>query len=324
MQTIETLLVIVTLAILAEVSYLVVKLPRQNISRRQARPILVDTSVLIDGRIISVAQSGFIGDTLVIPRSVIGELQFLADNADHDKRARARYGLDVVKELQVMPHLKVEILQDGSKAEEGVDERLLSLAKKHGAAVCTIDYNLNKVAVVEGITVLNVNELAQSLRMAYLPGEKMLLELVQKGQDSHQGVGYLPDGTMVVVENSSKNIGQTIEIEFIRSLQTAAGKMMFAKPIEKKQPAPQPKQKPIGKRRVQQTQAVTPVEPVVEAPKAFHSDPNEHRNANNKNKQRQQNKKQQPRQAASSQSVRKPRTSSQREAALIDLVDKQQ
>jgi rRNA-processing protein FCF1 len=325
MQTIETLLVIVTLAILAEVSYLVVKLPRQNISRRQARPILVDTSVLIDGRIISVAQSGFIGDTLVIPRSVIGELQFLADNADHDKRARARYGLDVVKELQSMPHLKVEILQDGSKAEEGVDERLLSLAKKHGAAVCTIDYNLNKVAVVEGITVLNVNELAQSLRMAYLPGEKMLLELVQKGQDSHQGVGYLPDGTMVVVENSSKNIGQTIEIEFIRSLQTAAGKMMFAKPIEKKQPAPQPKIKPIGKRRVQ-PQVVTPASPepvVAEAPKAFHSDAKEHRRAN-KRPQPNSKKQQQSRPAGTPQQTRKPRTSSQREAALIDLVDKQQ
>ena len=320
MQTIETLLVIVTLAILAEVSYLVVKLPRQNLSRKQARPILVDTSVLIDGRIIAVAQSGFIGDALVIPRSVIGELQFLADNADHDKRARARYGLDVVKELQAMPHLKVEILQDGSKAEEGVDERLLTLAKKHGAEVCTIDYNLNKVAVVEGITVLNVNELAQSLRMAYLPGEKMLLELVQKGQDAHQGVGYLTDGTMVVVEHASKNIGQTIEIEFIRSLQTAAGKMMFAKPVERQQvQAPAPKQKPIGKRRVQPQVVATPVvEQPVEAPaRAFHSDAKERR-------YEKRTPKQQPRQNNTQRPTRKPRTSTQREAALIDLVDKQQ
>jgi rRNA-processing protein FCF1 len=320
MQTIETLLVVVTLAILAEVTYLVVKLPRQNLSRKQARPILVDTSVLIDGRIIAVAQSGFIGDALVIPRSVIGELQFLADNADHEKRARARYGLDVVKELQAMPHLKVEILQDGSKAEEGVDERLLTLAKKHGAAVCTIDYNLNKVAVVEGITVLNVNELAQSLRMAYLPGEKMLLELVQKGQDSHQGVGYLTDGTMVVVERASKHIGQTIEIEFIRSLQTAAGKMMFAKPVEREVTLP-PKQKPIGKRRVQPQPVVEP-KPEVVAPasapaKVFHSDAKERRHTKRPNKQpARQNNTQRP--------ARKPRTSTQREAALIDLVDKQE
>lgn len=321
MKTVELLLLIATFAILAEVTYLVVKLPRQNLSRKQSRPILVDTSVLIDGRIIAVAQSGFIGDALVIPRSVIGELQFLADNADHDKRARARYGLDVVKELQSMPHLKVEILQDGSKAEEGVDERLLSLAKKHNAAVCTIDYNLNKVAVVEGITVLNVNELAQSLRMAYLPGEKMLLELVQKGQDAHQGVGYLTDGTMVVVEHANKNIGQTIEIEFIRSLQTAAGKMMFAKPVERQQ-QPAKIQKPQGKRPVVVANKVE-VTPSVEAKKpaktVYHSDPKERR-YEKKSMQKPVRNTENQRPARSP----KPRTSVQREAALIDLVEKQE
>lgn len=315
MNTVETILVVAMLAILAEVTYLVVKLPRQNLSRRQSRPILVDTSVLIDGRIIAVAQSGFIGDTLVIPRSVIGELQFLADNADHDKRARARYGLDVVKELQAMAHLKVEILQDGSKAEEGVDERLLTLAKKHNAAVCTIDYNLNKVAVVEGITVLNVNELAQSLRMAYLPGEKMLLELVQKGQDTHQGVGYLTDGTMVVVEHANKNIGQTIEIEFIRSLQTAAGKMMFAKPVERQQPVKV--QKPLGKRPVVQRAPEAPVNDS-QPTNAYHSDAKERRyEKKDTARQPRTNDRQHPVRS------KKPRTSVQREAALIDLVDQQ-
>ena len=226
-------------------------------SRKQGRPILVDTSVLIDGRIISIAKSGFIGDTLVIPRSVVRELQFLADNADHEKRARARYGLDVVQELQALPEVSVEILADGGQATEGVDERLLTLAKKYGAAVCTIDYNLNKVAVVEGIVVLNVNELAQSLRMAYLPGERMRLELVQKGQDAHQGVGYLPDGTMVVVEHANKFVGQTVEIEFIRSLQTAAGKMMFARRVEPQQATVgKHVQKPIGKKPVQQPASI--------------------------------------------------------------------
>jgi rRNA-processing protein FCF1 len=326
MDNIQILLTITVLAILAEVTYLVVKLPRQNLIKKQGRPILVDTSVLIDGRIIAVAKSGFIGDTLVIPRSVIGELQFLADNADHDKRSRARYGLDVVSELQNMAHMDVEILQDGSKAEEGVDERLLNLAKKHSAAVCTIDYNLNKVAVVEGITVLNVNELAQSLRMAYLPGEKMLLELVQKGQDAHQGVGYLTDGTMVVVENASKHVGQTIEIEFIRSLQTAAGKMMFAKPVIRTE-ASKP-QKPVGKKPLQQTpkpprpqqpqqtpqqSSAAPV-PVV-PPTAYHS---EHYQSNNK-KPRIDRQPRAPRQHTN----KKPRTSADREASLIDLVDKQ-
>lgn len=196
------------------------------------RSVLVDTSALIDGRLLSVAEAGFIDRTLVIPRSVIGELQFLADNADHDKRARARYGLDVVSDLQKLDTVTVTILQDGTKAAEGVDDRLLSLAKQYNAAICTVDYNLNKVAQVEGTQVLNVNDLSKNLRMAYLPGERTMIELVQKGQDSHQAVGHLPDGTMVVVEQASKHIGQTQEVEFIRSIQTAAGKMMFARRVE--------------------------------------------------------------------------------------------
>jgi rRNA-processing protein FCF1 len=253
METTQILIIVTLLAILAEVTYMVAKMPRPTLGKKQGRPIFVDTSVLIDGRIIPVAKSGFISDPLVIPRSVIGELQFLADNADHDKRSRARYGLDVVQELQALPGVDVEIHQDGSKAAEGVDERLLTLAKKYDGVICTIDYNLNKVAVVESIQVLNVNELAQSLRMAYLPGERMNLELVQKGQDAHQAVGYLTDGTMVVVEHSNKLIGQTVEIEFIRSLQTAAGKMMFARRVDASVAhTPKPAQKPIGKKPVPQ------------------------------------------------------------------------
>lgn len=245
----QLLLVGLLCIIMAEVTYLVVKLPRQAGGKKNM--IFVDTSVLIDGRIVAVAESGFIGDTLAIPRSVIGELQFLADNADPDKRSRARHGLDVVKELQSLETVDVLLFQDGSKAEEGVDERLLKLAKKHGGSICTIDYNLNKVAVVEGIAVCNVNELAKNLRMAYLPGEKIMIELVQKGQDAHQGVGYLPDGTMVVVEQASGHIGQSVEIEFIRSLQTAAGKMMFAKKVEKQKP----KQQPVARKQAAGRQA---------------------------------------------------------------------
>jgi len=234
------IILLLLLIIVAEVSYLVAVNTKKLLHRKEIRPIFVDTSVLIDGRIIAVAQSGFVGGTLSIPRSVIGELQFLADNADNEKRSRARYGLDVVVELQTMPGVKVEIFQDGSRAEEGVDERLLKLAKKYQGAICTVDYNLNKVAKVEDISVLNVNDLAMSLRMAYLPGEKILLELTGKGQDNHQAVGHLIDGTMVVVEHASGQVGQTVEIEFIRSLQTAAGKMMFAKVIENKKPNKRP------------------------------------------------------------------------------------
>lgn len=237
MQLSTLVLLIITLIILGEVSYLLARLPR-NTLKTKGRALLVDTSVLMDGRITAVAKTGFIGDTLVIPRSVVGELQFLADHADSDKRARARYGLDVVTELQAMDEVEVELLQDGSKAREGVDERLLSLAKQHSAWLLTIDYNLNKVAAVEGIGVLNINELAQSIRMAHLPGEHLTLALLQKGQDAHQAVGHLPDGTMVVVEQASSQLGRTCEVEIIRNLQTAAGKMIFAKLVKK--PAPQP------------------------------------------------------------------------------------
>lgn len=232
----EYIIITLLLIIIVEITYLVAVNTKRLSHKKEIKPIFVDTSVLMDGRIIAVAQSGFIIGQLSIPRSVIGELQFLADNSDSEKRSRARHGLDLVTELQAMPNVKVEIFQDGSKAKEGVDERLLNLAKKYQGSICTIDYNLNKVAKVEGIEVLNVNDLAMSLRMAYLPGERMFLELTAKGQDSHQAVGHLVDGTMVVVEHASSQLGKTIEIEFIRSLQTAAGKMMFAKLVEAKKP----------------------------------------------------------------------------------------
>lgn len=224
----EFIIIGLLVIILGQITYLITKLPRVSAGKR--RMVFVDTSVLIDGRILSVAQSGFIGDTLVIPRSVVGELQYMADNADHDKRTRARYGLDMVKQLQETAEVDVLILQDGDQAKEGVDNRLLKLAKKYSGVIATIDYNLNKVAAVEGTPVLNVNELAKNLRMAYLPGERAKIELVQKGQDGHQAVGYLADGTMVVVEHASSMLNKVIEVEFIRSLQTQAGKMMFAKP----------------------------------------------------------------------------------------------
>lgn len=296
----ELFIIITLLVLLAEVTYLTANATRKPLTRRQPHPVFVDTSVLIDGRIIAVAESGFISSELRIPRSVIGELQFLADHADNEKRARARHGLDVVSELQHIDGLNISIFQDGSKAEEGVDERLLKLAKRYNGSICTIDYNLNKVAVVEGIKVLNVNELTKSLRMAYLPGEKMMLELTQKGNDSHQAVGHLSDGTMVVVEHASKFIGQTIEIEFIRSLQTAAGKMMFAKRVEAAPPVvPAPKnegRKPVVRRQSRSDDQ--PQQTVVS--------------------QQTKAAKKQPRRSSS----RRP-TSKDNEASLIDLVNNQ-
>ncbi len=301
METKDLVLLAVTLLILAEVTYLLAKLPKTTVKTKD-RAILVDTSVLMDGRIIALAGTGFIGGTLVIPRTVVGELQFLADNADADKRSRARRGLDVITELQAMAGVEVEILQDGSRAKGGVDEQLLRLAKQHHAVICTLDFNLNKVAVVEGIQVLNINSLAQSLRMSHLPGEQLHIEIVQKGQDAHQGVGYMPDGTMVVVEQASGQIGSTLEVEVTRSLQTAAGRMMFARKVERKMATQVPKTR----------QATTPL------PKKFSE-----KTSKTSNKRQHiahgaptQARPQQPRKSTK-------RTVSNREDALIELVNRQ-
>lgn len=323
MTTYELIITAVSLLTLGGVGYLIAKFPRTALKTRQ-RAILVDTSVIIDGRITAVAATGFIGGSLVIPRSVIGELQLLADGSDSEKRARARRGLDIVSELQHTAGLEVEILQDSVRADEGVDNRLLSLAKRHNAAICTLDFNLNKVAVVEGIRVLNVNELAQSLRMSHLPGEHIIVELTQKGQDNHQAVGHLPDGTMVVVEQASSRIGQMVEIEIIRSLQTAAGRMMFAKVIDK---TPRPNtQAPRASSSRNRSKRQAPVQPQL-APVATPAPvvvP----------KPVQASTPRQPEQRTASQEAPKPRngrayssrrqpSQRDREASLMALVDKQ-
>lgn len=311
----------------AGVGYLVVRLPRSTLKTKQ-RGVLVDTSVLMDGRITSVAATGFIGGALVIPRSVVGELQLLADGSDSEKRSRARRGLDIVSELQHTPGVEVEILQDSVRADEGVDNRLLSLAKRYNAAICTLDFNLNKVAVVEGIQVLNINELAQSLRMSHIPGEHIVVELTQKGQDSHQAVGHLADGTMVVVEQANSRIGQTLEVEVIRSLQTAAGRMMFARVIDK-----QPQQSRQKSAKQPQPARITPPR----APKQQASQPQSRQSQqpqpqSSPQQPQAQRPQARPQQAPQKQSDSKPRryntprrpvSQRDREAALMDLVDKQ-
>lgn len=223
----DYIIIIIALIVLAQTSYLSYRLVLKE-SRVARQSIYVDTSVLIDGRILAIAHAGFIPGELVIPRSVLRELQTLADGSDNDKRLKARKGMDLARELQGIETISVRIQQDGA-ALEGVDERLIELAKKHHASICTIDFNLNKVAQVEGIAVLNINELAKNIRSVHMPGERLIIDLVTHGQDSHQGVGYLDDGTMVVVENASKFVGTKKEVEFIRLLQTDAGKMMFAR-----------------------------------------------------------------------------------------------
>jgi len=197
------------------------------------RRVLLDTSVLIDGRILELAKTGWLNDELVIPRSVLSELQLLADGSNTDKRTRARYGMDVVAELQRVEQVKVTILPDNRNTPEGVDNRLLELAREQGFSLATIDYNLNKIAVVEGVTVLNINELAKVIRLQVLPGEHVKIKLIQEGQGKDQAVGYLEDGAMVVVAHAKQYIGEAVEVEISRALQTDAGKMIFAELVKK-------------------------------------------------------------------------------------------
>lgn len=192
------------------------------------RQVITDTSGLIDGRIVAIAKAGFIPQLVIVPRFVVAELQFLADNGDSHKRERARFGLDVIRELQELRMLEVVVARDDFPKVQEVDDKLIALAKRYeGAMLYTTDYNLNKVAQIEGIHVLNVNELAHALRPPLLPGEKVEVKLTQTGQDKTQGVGYLEDGTMIVVERGASKIGQRVWVECSRMLQTQAGKMMF-------------------------------------------------------------------------------------------------
>lgn len=215
--------------------------------QREPRPssrVLLDTSALMDGRVVEVVRSGFVPGELLIARFVIAELQLLADKADHLKRERARFGLQVIQNLQDSRHATVKIISDDAIEETGVDEKLVKVAKKTGSMLYTTDYNLLKVAEIEGVRVLNINELAQNLRPSRLPGERAELKIVQKGQEKTQGVGYLEDGTMVVVERASNQLGKVVQVEFTRNLQTAAGRMMFAKTVERRV-----KKNPVNRRK---------------------------------------------------------------------------
>ena len=217
--------------VLAQTTFLTIMKVRQRNPKVARGSLLLDTSAIMDGRIVDVAKSGVITAEIIVPRSVIREMQLLADKADHDKRMRARAGLENVRELQKLETVGVTIVNDGLVDAGGVDERLLNLAKNYDAAIATTDFNLNKVAKVVGITVVNVNELAQMLRTQHLPGESVEIQLIQPGANREQAVGYLDDGTMVVVEDAKNMIGQKLRVEIVRNLQTEAGRMMFAKKI---------------------------------------------------------------------------------------------
>ena len=237
------------------------KLQNTTKSNPKSRKMVLDTCALIDGRIIELSRLGFVPDELIVPDFVVHELQMLADGNDSHKRERARYGLDVVRELQDGNHASV-VIHRSSASSMPTDDKLVALAKKLGAGLYTTDYNLNKVADIEGVHVLNVNELAQQLRPTALPGERKSVKILQKGSNPKQGVGYLDDGTMVVVDDAAHHINKVLEVEVTRIHQTMAGKMLFAtlvsKPpvIQRRRPAPE-KQPSIAtrfrsKKRIQQ------------------------------------------------------------------------
>ncbi len=200
---------------------------RPQLPARQGRKLVMDTCALIDGRILELARTGFVPEELVIPQFVLAELQGLADGHDAHKRERARFGLDVVKLLQDNGDCTVTIDRTAFETIREIDDKLVALAKKLGGQLYTTDFNLNKVAEIEGVRVLNVNNLAQHIRPVALPGEKKLVKILQKGSNRDQGVGYLEDGTMVVVDGAAKLLGKTVEIEISRTHQTVAGKMLF-------------------------------------------------------------------------------------------------
>jgi uncharacterized protein YacL len=191
-------------------------------------PKLLDTSVIIDGRILDIIRSGFLEGPLLLPRFVLRELQLVADSGDPLKRARGRRGLDLLAQLQETT--PIEIVERDPDASIDVDAKLVLLAQERGAKLVTNDYNLNRVAHVEGVTVLNINELANALKPVLLPGDDLRVAVIREGREAHQGVGYLDDGTMIVIENGRRLIGETVDVAVTSALQTNAGRMIFAKP----------------------------------------------------------------------------------------------
>jgi Integral membrane protein (PIN domain superfamily) len=189
----------------------------------------LDTSVIIDGRILDICQSGFIEGALIIPHFVLDELRHIADSSDSLKRNRGRRGLDILSKIQKELAVEVQITEKDFPDIDEVDSKLLKLAQFLGGKVITNDYNLNKVAGVQGVPVLNINELANSVKPVVLPGEEMTIQIIKDGKEQEQGIAYLDDGTMIVVEGGKRHIGEIMDVIVTSVLQTAAGRMIFAK-----------------------------------------------------------------------------------------------
>jgi uncharacterized protein YacL len=196
------------------------------------RPLIIDTSVIIDGRIVEVAATGVFESPLLVPRFVLNELQTIADSGDRLKRSRGRRGLEVLEKLKAMPKLDLRFWDgtlSNSPETDGVDQKLVVLAQQENGRIMTNDFNLNKIAGLRGITVININSIADALKPVVLPGESMKVRIVKPGEGPTQGVGYLEDGTMVVVEGARDKVGMEVELVVTNALQTAAGKMIFGR-----------------------------------------------------------------------------------------------
>ena len=188
---------------------------------------ILDTSVIIDGRIADIAETGLMEGTLIVPKFILEELQYIADSPDDLRRTRGRRGLDILKRLQQLNRLKVEFVEDDIP-KAGVDSKLVALALKLRAKILTNDFNLHKVAELQGIEVLNINQLANAMKPAVLPGETLYVQILREGKSQGQGVAYLDDGTMVVIENARRFIGKEVEVAVTSVLQTTAGRMIFS------------------------------------------------------------------------------------------------
>jgi uncharacterized protein YacL len=203
--------------------------PGKELPAAEENVILLDTSVIIDGRITDISRTGFIRATLLVPNFILKELQHIADSADSLRRNRGRRGLEVLGILQNNPTVPIRFADTDVTQARDADSKLVALARRLSCPIMTNDYNLNRVAELQGITVLNINDLANAVKVAYLPGEELTVRVIQEGKEFGQGVGYLEDGTMVVVEDGVKVLNRTESVTVTKVLQTTAGRMIFAK-----------------------------------------------------------------------------------------------
>ena len=224
----------------SEISNQMIKFPRPNLpfsgaspqigSLNLTKPLILDTSAIIDGRILDIAKTGFISGLILVPKFVLTELQQVADSSDNLKRARGRRGFETLEELKRIKQIRLEVW-DKEQSGKLVDDKIFNLAKSLNGRIITTDFNLNKLAVLSNISVLNVNDLANAVKTISLPGESLEIKIAHLGKDKSQGVGYLLDGTMVVVAEAADKIGQTVKIEVTKNIQTPAGRMIFAKEV---------------------------------------------------------------------------------------------